>query len=117
MENLTFNELPGAVSQLLNDMEEIKLLLRDKNNHRQPEADQLLTIKEAATFLKIRVSTIYGLTHRSEIPVCKKGNRLFFSRKNLLAWIETGRRKTIKEMEIEAVQYLNKKSEKHHEKK
>jgi excisionase family DNA binding protein len=53
-------------------------------NDRQPK---LLTIEEAATFIKLSRQTIYGLVAKKNIPVHKKGKRLYFYDKELTEWI------------------------------
>ena len=67
-----------------------------------PENDEILTIQQAAEFLKLSVATIYGLVSRSAIPVNKKSKRLYFSKKELTAWVKEGRRKTTSEVLQEA---------------
>jgi excisionase family DNA binding protein len=106
---ITFENLPKAVSQLYNKLESIEQLLLSKDTEPQQEADQLLTINQAAELLKLSVPTIYGLVSRSAIPVSKPGKRLYFSKKDLLSWIKEGRKKTKDEIEAEAQSYINKK--------
>ncbi|HYG17161.1 MAG TPA: helix-turn-helix domain-containing protein [Bacteroidia bacterium] len=74
-----------------------------------PEADELLTIKQAAQLLCLSVPTIYSLVSRAEIPVNKRGKRLYFSKAELTAWIKAGRKKTTAETAAEAEQYLKNK--------
>jgi excisionase family DNA binding protein len=66
------------------------------------EADQLLTIEEAAAFAHLSKATLYGLVSRSEIPCMKKGKRLYFSKQELTTWIKSGRKKTNTEISDEA---------------
>lgn len=73
----------------------------------QPVQDQFLTIQEAAELLHLTVPTIYGLVSRSEIPVSKKGKRLYFSKQELMDWVKTGRKQTIAETAIQADKYLS----------
>jgi excisionase family DNA binding protein len=77
-------------------------------NH-EPEADELLTIEDAADLLKLAKSTVYGLVSRSEIPYSKKSKRLYFSKLELLEWVRTGRNKTTAEISAEATNYINRK--------
>jgi len=105
---VTFDSLPEAVGQLHEKMANIERLLLEQNN--EPvvaEAEQFLTIQQAAEFLRLSVPTIYGLVHRSEIPVCKQGKRLYFSNKELAAWVKSGRKKTLSEIKSEANDYLS----------
>ena len=75
---------------------------------------ELLTIKQAAEFLSLAVPTIYSKVSRGELPVMKREKRLYFSRQELIEYLKAGRKKTIKEIEAEADQYLinNRKPEK-----
>jgi excisionase family DNA binding protein len=109
MNQITFNDLPQAVTQLYDKLERIERLLLSKSDHSQSEEDKLLTIREAAVVLHLSVPTIYGLVQRQGIPVCKKGKRLYFSKQELTQWIKSGRKKTVTEIEMEADQYIIKK--------
>ncbi|MBK8342472.1 MAG: helix-turn-helix domain-containing protein [Bacteroidetes bacterium] len=110
MENLTFNELPQAVSDLTREIKEIKELLLAKKSDVAPEEDLLLTIKQAGELLNLSVPTLYGYVQRSEIPVSKRGKRLYFSKKELLDWVKEGRKKTLAEMDEQANSRIRKSS-------
>jgi excisionase family DNA binding protein len=103
---ITFENLPKAVTQLTNDVCEIKRLLLEKSNEAQPEADQLLTIKQAADFLNLKVTTLYTKVHNAELPVCKRSHRLYFSKHDLMEYVKAGRKKTVTELAAEADKYL-----------
>ena len=107
MEQLTFEQLPNAVSQLYEKLDSIEKLLLSQGNTTQPEADQLLTIKQAAELISLSVTTLYGLVSRKEIPVSKRGKRLYFSKADLLAWIKAGRKLTMSEIEAQADDFLS----------
>lgn len=64
--------------------------------------DKPLHIKQAAEYLGLTVPTIYGLIHRKTIPVSKIGRHLYFSKKELNAWLQTGRKLTISEISLAA---------------
>src|SRR5450631_1874000 len=74
------------------------------------EADQLLTIEEAATFAHLSKATFYGLVSRSEVPCMKKGKRLYFSKQELTEWIKAGRKKTLSEIAVETRSFLSTKA-------
>jgi excisionase family DNA binding protein len=76
---------------------------------KQPELqnpDELLTVQQAAELLNLSVATLYGYTQRAEIPVCKRGKRLYFSKQNLIEWVKQGKKKTLAEIAHEADNYL-----------
>lgn len=108
MNIITFDQLPSAICQLFNKVENIERLLQQQKESTE-EIDQLFTIQQASEFLKLTVPTIYGLVSRSGIPVSKKGKRLYFSKAELTAWIKEGRRKTTKELQLEAANFTTNK--------
>jgi excisionase family DNA binding protein len=103
---MTFEELPLAVSQLHDKVNNIERLLLERSNDPHSESDQLLTIQQAGDLLSLSVTTIYGLVSRSEIPVNKMGKRLYFSKQELIDWIKSGRKKTVYEISAETDKYL-----------
>jgi excisionase family DNA binding protein len=108
MEQLTFEQLPKAFSQFSDRLENIeKLLLQKSNPTTIPETDQLLTIQQAAELITLSVPTLYGLVSRKEIPVSKRGKRLYFSKFELTDWIKAGRKLTIAEIDKQAAQFIS----------
>lgn len=54
------------------------------------EESQLLTVEEAAEFLSVSRTTIYQLKAHNKIPFMQKGKRLYFTKENLMKWLEEG---------------------------
>lgn len=102
---LTFEQLPKAVATILESVMRIENLLQQKKES-LIDSDKLLTVKEAAEFLDVSVSTIYKLTSTLEIPFNKRSKRIYFMKSDLVEWIKTGRRKTIYEIQAEADNYI-----------
>ena len=98
MEILTFDQLPKAVSELLEKVSKIEDILSHENGG-QHESDSLFSIEQASKFLNLSISTIYGKVCRREIPVSKQGKRLYFNKIDLLDWIRAGRKKTLTEIQ------------------
>lgn len=108
MENLVFTQLSiPEIRQLFRQELENYFASNKQSNTNQPEADQLLTIQQAAEFLNLSVPTLYTKVHNAEIPVYKKTKRLYFSKQELTDWIKAGRKKTTSEIAAEAEQYVN----------
>jgi predicted DNA-binding transcriptional regulator AlpA len=63
--------------------------------------DKPMNINEAAAFLQMPKSSIYQLTSTRKIPFSKVQKALIFFRKDLLDWLESGKKKTQKEIEAE----------------
>lgn len=107
-QNLTFDELPKAVNQLSSKLDNIEKLLVQQNEEPTPDPqDHLLTIQEAAKFLRLSVPTIYSKVSRGELPVMKRTKRLYFSLQELTEYVKAGRKKCNSEIEDEANSYLN----------
>lgn len=106
MQGLTFEKLPEAVAELHNRLTKIERLLQEQTHSRHPKDDKLLSVAEAANLLDLSVPTIYGYVQRQEIPVNKRGKRLYFSKQELTEWVKAGRKKTVSEIEAEAESFL-----------
>lgn len=50
-----------------------------------------LTVKQASAFLNIAEQTIYGYTHRKEIPFYKPHKKLYFLKSELEEWLKQGK--------------------------
>lgn len=108
MKELSFDELPKAVIELHNKLTRIESLLESKLQAiSSPEP--LLSIHEAASFLNLKVNTIYGLTQDRKIPFCKQGKRLYFTASELSEWVKSGRIRTTKEVSKQTIHNLKKK--------
>lgn len=94
-----------------------KLLLDLKHNPKTIETpeqpERLLTVYEAAEFLSLTVPTIYSKVSKGELPVMKRGKRLYFSANELTEYLKAGRKKSNAEIEQEAEAYLKKKGGRH----
>lgn len=105
---MTLEKLPHAVAELSDKLDHLERLILSQNNTSQTDTDKLFTIKEAADFLHLTVPTIYSLVARAEIPVCKRGKRLYFSKQEITGWIMAGRKKTVDEIDEKVDAHLTK---------
>lgn len=95
------------LTTLMGDVFEAKIIAFQKQVS-TPTPEALLTIQQASEFLNLSVATCYSKVSKGELPVMKQGKRLYFSSLELMQFIKDGRKKTNAEIEIEAVNYLNK---------
>ncbi len=108
MENVVFTQLSiPEIRQIFRQELENYFIDKQTAVTNPAEQDELLTIQQAGELINLRVPTIYGLVSRSEIPYSKPGKRLYFSKKELLAWVQSGRKKTNAEIQAEATNYTN----------
>ena len=71
----------------------------------KPEVRDILDIKQASDFLRLKLNTLYEKTSQKIIPHFKKGNKLYFNRTELQAWVTGGKVKTTDELQSEASSY------------
>jgi len=108
MQTISFENLPQAVSLLIEKVDFLEQLLRSQQNTSAP-SDRPMSISEAAKFINLSVPTLYGLVSKRTIPFSKVGKRLYFSEADLTSWIKTGRKQTCNEMTSQpAIVLMNK---------
>ncbi|HCZ37403.1 MAG TPA: helix-turn-helix domain-containing protein [Chitinophagaceae bacterium] len=97
-----------AIDARLSNIESLLLDLKHSapKTEKQNDPDELLTVQGAAEFLSLSVPTVYGLISKGELPVMKRSKRCYFSKQDLLAYLKQGRKKTIRETEQAADDYL-----------
>jgi len=104
---LTFEQLPEAVNQLLQEVYAIKnhLLNSSASNTIQanPKPDnELLTVSNVCNMLDMKKSGVYNLIYQNKIPHFKRGGRVYFDANEIDQWVRSDRRKTLKELQEEA---------------
>ena len=108
--NLTFNDLPQVVAQLVGEVSTLKNLIeeiRDTSQH--PEPDELMNIKQAGEFLHLTVQTIYNKVSKNEIPFMKRGKRLYFSKDELMNYLKQGSNEMQSDIDKDVNDFLSKK--------
>src|SRR5574344_2070735 len=93
MGNITFEQLPQAVSILIEKVglltDKVEMAL-GKTPQQHDEKHNLLSLKEVAVLLGKSASTIYAMTSDKRIPYHKRGNKLYFFEDEVIAWIKQG---------------------------
>jgi predicted DNA-binding transcriptional regulator AlpA len=65
----------------------------------QTETDEIGGVELAMEITGKARSTIYSLCSERKIPHSKRGKQLYFSKRELLGWINSGKRKTVAEIQ------------------
>lgn len=65
-------------------------LLKKNEEQKNGNEDDIIDVKTAAKILGLSTATVYGKTHRKELPFFKRGKKLRFSRMDLIAWLKAG---------------------------
>lgn len=105
-DTLTFDRLPEAVSKIQDKLDNIEQLLLQRQEQPQ-EQDEIMPVARTAKFLDLAVPTVYSKVCRKELPVHKRGKRLYFYRSELTEWIRSGRKRTAEEIKNEATMKLS----------
>lgn len=88
----TFDQLPAFVAglrdMLVSVMEKLDTIIAAPKT--EEDMHTVLDIKEASELVGKTVGTLYTLTSQKAIPFSKRGNKLYFFRDELLAWIKAG---------------------------
>ncbi|HEO8421710.1 DNA-binding protein [Niallia circulans] len=69
-------------TDLKNALQELLMELQEENGH-----DQILTIKEAADYLKVSVPTIRNMISSKEIPFFQRGQIIRLNRWDVQKWL------------------------------
>ena len=103
--NNPFQLIDARLSSIEDLLLDIKHQPKEVEPNETPE--QFLTIQEAAQLLNLTVPTLYSKVSRRELPVMKRGKRLYFSKTELIDYIKDGRKKSNFEIEQEAQNYID----------
>lgn len=110
---ITMDNPFDILNQRLIKIEDLLFELNNKSNSNQTfgskTEEEILTIDQACMFLNLAKSTIYILTSKRILPFFKRGKKLYFKKSELLQWIEDGKKKTMKQLQNEVDEYLEKK--------
>lgn len=69
---------------------------------------EVLNLEEAANFLGIKKSTLYKMTHTSQVPYYKPAGKLiFFEKSVLLDWVRSVKVKSEDEIREEAAMHIS----------
>lgn len=111
---ITFDNLPEAVTQLLQEVSYIKNYLLNQaatpaeTKQLTPDGD-FLTVSEVSQMLRISKGAVYNMTSTRQIPFFKKCGRVYFDRNEIDEWIRQDRFKTIKQLQAEVEMDIRKK--------
>jgi predicted DNA-binding transcriptional regulator AlpA len=108
-QNLTFNDLPKAVTQLKKEFSELKSFLMQKQAEPPTEqAEQWLDLNDLIQYdpEKRTKPTWYSKISKGEVPYHKRAKKVYFLKSEIDAWLKAGKCKSNAEIEQEAEAYL-----------
>lgn len=89
MENLSFNDLPQAISKLYAEVVNIKQILLANKLDGNADSDRWLNLNELCEYLPDKPSkaTIYSFVQNRKIPFHKGAKKLRFLKSEIDAWL------------------------------
>lgn len=110
VKEITFDQLPAAVTLLSEKLDYIeKLLSALKQPLNDSASSKPLILEEAAEFLSLEEATVYSKVSRGELPHYKRGKRLYFCQDELWEYVKGDEN----EDAVDPVQYLKKRRVNH----
>ena len=85
--------------------EALREILSEQISSKAESQPEILDVKQAARYLRLKLTTLYEKTSQKLIPHFKKGNRLYFNLADLRSWIVEGKVKTASDIDGEAATY------------
>ncbi|GLB49841.1 DNA-binding protein [Neptunitalea sp. Y10] len=111
-QNLSFDQLPKAVTMLTKEVSELKSLLLAKKAQTEPkQTETWFDLNDLVKYdpEKRTKPTWYSKISRNEVPYYKRGKKVYFLKSEIDEWLKTGKRKTNTEIEQEAQEFLSNK--------
>lgn len=99
---------PDQLTKLISESVKAVLAEQAHPQARQHAAHEYLSMVEAAQYLQIPQSTLYQFCATRRLPYVKRGKRNYFLRADLDAFMAADRRKSVKEMEEDAMSKMRK---------
>ena len=97
-EGITFNDLPAAMSKMLNKVERLEVTLTSiredirKSNSKANTSEHVpMSTDEVSQFLGKSKQTIYYYVQNGLIPFVRRGKNCIFFKDEILEWMERGR--------------------------
>ena len=112
LESLTFEQLPLAVSLLIDEVKGLKTILLTADTKDEP-TDRWFNLQELCEYLPDHPArqTVYGWVSQHLIPYHKKGKKLQLLQSEIDAWLKSDEHKTTAQLQAEAQQFINSKSQ------
>lgn len=103
----TFEQVPNILKRIEERLDKMEVILLNRIENELSDID-FIGAKEACKILKFTLPTLYSKVCLREIPFYKKGNRLHFSKSELIKWIQEGKKKSLTEINESGSELINK---------
>ena len=112
LDNLTFEQLPLAVSLLLDEVKGLKTILLSKDTKAEP-SDRWFNLQELCEYHPDHPAkqTVYGWISQHLIPYHKDGKKLRFLKSEIDAWLKSDGFSSTADLQAAAQQFINSKKQ------
>lgn len=86
-------ELENIVCRAVENALEQSGFVKSQEVHENTD-EFIMKVPQLCKYLKMKISTLYQLTHKNEIPFNKKGKTLYFRKDEIDKWVSEGRQLT-----------------------
>lgn len=114
-EQVTVSDLLPQIYQHINLVvrsaakDAMEQLLKGKSSKEPNFEEDFLSAEQAASFLKLKLNTIYSKAEKGDLPFYRSGKRkLLFSKKELEHYVAKRKVKSLDEINYEVENYINK---------
>ena len=96
-DSLSFDSLPQAVAELLSSMKALLLqsLHNGQNQQKKENTHRLMSVEEAAEYLRMPKNTLYMKLQSGEVPASKLGKCWKIYQDELDKWLEVNRKNPV----------------------
>ena len=99
-DSLSFDSLPQAVAELQKEVSSMKALLlqslhNGQNQQKKENTHRLMSVEEAAEYLRMPKNTLYIKLQSGEVPASKLGKCWKIYQNELDKWLEVNRRNPV----------------------
>jgi len=94
--NIKKSSLMKCFEEFSNRLNRLEILISENfaTPDKAADLDQLLTVEQAAEFLHLSIPTLYAKVCDRAIPHMKRSKRLYFDKKELILYLNDGRKVT-----------------------
>lgn|GEM_PF-5743393 len=96
----------------LDDLERQIKELKSNINIEQEEKDVFFDVKQTADFLGYTINTVRRKSSSMELPNIRKGGKLYYLKADLIAYLKSGRRKGLDDINNDVDEYIKNKDKK-----
>ncbi len=104
-----YNNMPEALSFLINQINSLKEQLKESARFNQPtisDEEEILLAEDVAQLLKVTIGTIRTKTSNKEIPSMKRLGKNYYLKSEIIEYLKQGKKLSFQEIEEQANQYL-----------